>query len=290
MAHVRTILSTAFMAMITIGPLAAGPAAAQGYGPQGGPQRAPQGNWDWNGGRDDDRRAYQLAGPGVPMLVPELRDSRRGQAFVLRNFDFDHNGFINPREAQAANDAFLSVAGRDRDRFDWDRYGDRNGPPPPRADGPGRGDRGDNVQRGRRGDRQWDRQGMRDYRMRQGRYGAMFTMSDVLFQTGSSALRPGAAEKLEPLADYMDANPGVRVRLDGFTDSVGTDAANLRLSHNRAKAVANALTAMGVRADRLEFYGNGERMPVASNNSASGRQLNRRVEVTLLGQRASSFN
>lgn len=281
MTHARSIFSTAFVAMVALAPLA-GPAAAQNYG--GGQNR-----WDWNGGRDDDRRAYELAGEGVPILIPELRDSRRGQAFVLRNFDFDHNSRVSPREARAANDAFLAVAGAERSRFDWDRYGDRNGPPP-RVDGPDRGDRGDRVQRGRRGDNQWDRQGMREYRMRQGRYGAVFTMSDVLFETGSANLRPAAAAKLEPLADYLDANPGVRVRLDGFTDSVGSDAANLRLSHNRAKAVAAALTTMGVRSNRLEFYGNGEANPVASNNTPNGRQLNRRVEVTLLGQRASSFN
>jgi outer membrane protein OmpA-like peptidoglycan-associated protein len=283
----RSLLGPAALALLCLAPLA-GPAAAQGFqGPQGPQDR--QNRWDWNGGRDDDRRAYDLAGPGVGLLIPELRDTRRGKAFVLRNFDFDHNGRINRREAQAANEAFLAVAGRERDRFDWDRYADRGPPPPPRAgrpDGPER----DRFQPGRRGDRQWNRQGMREYRMRQGRYGAMFTIDDVLFETGKSVLRPAAQAKLEPLADYLDANPGVRVRLDGFTDSVGSDAANLRLSHNRAKAVAAALATLGVPASRVEFYGNGEKSPVASNNTAGGRQLNRRVEVTLLGQRASAFN
>jgi len=270
MASMRTLLSSAFIAAITIGPLA-GPAAAQG-------------RWDWGGGRDDDRRSYQLAGPGVSILVPELRDSRRGQAFVLRNFDFDHNGRIDPREARAANDAFLAEAGPQRGRFDWDRrFNGMNGP----GVRPGGPERGDSF---RRGDNQWNRQSMRDYRMRQGRYGAVFTLDDVLFQTGSANLRPNAAARLEPLADYLDANPGVRVRVDGFTDSVGSNAANLTLSHNRARSVVNALTAMGVNPRRLEMYGHGEASPVASNGTPAGRQLNRRVEVSLIGQRASSFN
>ena len=269
MAPVRSILSSAFIALVTIGPVA-GPAAAQG-------------RWDWNGGRGDDSRAYELAGGGVDILVPELRDTRRGQAFVLRNFDFDKNGRINPQEARAANEAFLAEAGAERSRFDWDRRGDGPRVRPDR-------DRGDSFQRGRRGDHQWNRQGMRDYRMRQGRYGAMFTLDDVLFQTGSAALRPGAEARLEPLADYLDAHPAVRVRIDGFTDSVGTDASNLTLSRNRARTVASALVAMGVSRARLQMFGHGEATPVASNGSAEGRRLNRRVEVSLIGQRANSFN
>lgn len=276
MTPTRKILSSAFIALITVGPLA-GPAAAQG-------------RWDWNGGRDDDRRAYDLVGGGVPMLLPELRETRRGQAFVMRNFDFDQNGAINPREAQAANEAFLAEAGPDRSRFDWDR---RSGERDDRRAGPDRGDRGergDGFQLGPRGDHQWNRQGMRDYRMRQGRYGAMFTLDDVLFQTGSATLRPGAEAKLEPLADYLDANPRVRVRIDGFTDSVGSDASNLVLSRNRARAVGTALTAMGIDGRRLQMFGHGETSPVASNGTPAGRQLNRRVEVSLVGQRATSFN
>jgi outer membrane protein OmpA-like peptidoglycan-associated protein len=273
MAPNRSLLSGAFIALITIAPLA-GPAAAQG-------------GWDWNGGRDDDRRAYGLSGGGVPILLPELRGTRRGKAFVMRNFDFDRNGRISPREARAANEAFLAEAGTERSRFDWDRrLGDGDG----QRMRPDRADRGDGFQRGRRGDNQWNRQGMRDYRMREGRYGAVFTLDDVLFQTGSATLRPGAEARLEPLADYLDANPSVRVRIDGFTDSVGSDASNLTLSRNRARAVATALTTMAVDPGRMEMFGHGEATPVASNGTPAGRQLNRRVEVSLIGQRATSFN
>jgi hypothetical protein len=182
MPKIPSILSGAFIALIAVGPLAAGPAAAQ------------PGKWDWNGGRDDDQRTYGLAGPGVGMLVPELRETRRGMAFVLRNFDFDRDERIDPREARAANEAFLAEAGEERSRFDWDRRannGNGQGGRPDRAERDNRGDRGDAQQRWKRGDNQWNRQGMRDYRMRQGRYGAVFTLDDVLFQTGSATLRPG---------------------------------------------------------------------------------------------------
>lgn len=282
MAQIPKILSGAFIALMTVGPLAASPAAAQ----------SPR--WDWNGGRDDDQRAYGLDGPGVPMLLPELRETRRGKAFVLRNFDFDHNERIDPREARAANEAFLAEAGAERERFDWDRRandGPRGRPDrDDRAERGDRGDRGPGFQRGPRGDHQWNRQGMRDYRMRQGRYGAVFTLDDVLFQTGSATLRPGAEARLEPLADYLDANPRVQIRIDGFTDSVGSDASNLILSRNRARAVAASLRSMGVAPARMQMFGHGETTPVASNATNEGRRLNRRVEVSLIGQRANTFN
>ena len=78
-----------------------------------------QGRWDWAPGD----RPYRLVGPGVPMLFPELRATPRGRAFVMRNFDFNRDGFINRREADAANRAFADVAGDDRARFNWDRPG-----------------------------------------------------------------------------------------------------------------------------------------------------------------------
>lgn len=263
MTSTRKVFCAAFGLALAAG-AAASPASAQG-------------RWDWGGGRPDDLRAYELAGPGVRFLLPELRDSRRGQAFVLRNFDFDHNGFITPDEARAANRAFLDAGGSDRGRFDWDRYGGPPAPPPPPPP----------VDRGYADG--WDRAGMRDYHFRQGRYGALFTLQDVLFQTASAELRPGAAARLAPLAGYLRANPAVRLRIDGYTDSVGSAASNLTLSQNRARSVADALTVAGVGPGRLQLDGHGEATPVAPNATAEGRQLNRRVEVTLVGRQASEF-
>lgn len=241
--------------------LAGAVTAASAFGALAQPSR-----WDFAGGRADDRRAYDLRGPGVDILVPELRNTRRGQAFVLRNFDADRNGRINRREALAANDAFAAVAGQDRRNFRWERFDE-----PARAE------------------RRWDREGMRAYRFRQGRYGATFDIGDVLFEVDSVRLRPGAARRLDALAGYLAAERGVQVRIDGHTDSTASDAYNLQLSRARAQSVAEALAAAGVEPRRLRVEGFGERQPVADNATAQGRQRNRRVEITLVGRRADEF-
>lgn len=230
-----------------------------------------QDRWDWSGGRPGERE-YRLAGPGVRLLYAELRGTNRGRAFVLRNFDRDRNGIISPREAEAANRAFAAIAGARRDRFDWDArdHGYRRGP------GSGAGG--------------WDRQAMRDYHFRQTKLGATLTLQeDVLFATDSAELFPRALDKLRPLSGYLRGNPGVRVAIIGFTDSRGTDAHNQDLSERRAESVRAALEDMGVTRARFRVEGHGEREPVADNNTPQGMRLNRRVEVTLLGQRADSF-
>ena len=228
-----------------------------------------QDRFDWAGGRAGERD-HRLAGAGVSRLLPELRRTPRGRAFVMRNFDRNDDGRINPREASEANRAFLRLAGRERpDRFDWE---------------------GRDIARPVAEHREWDRRGMRGYRMRQTEQGATFDLQDVLFETGSARLRPGAAERLRPLVSYLGANPDVPVRIDGHTDSVGSDAANHLLSERRAGAVRAALSMMGVYEGEFIVAGHGETMPAASNADAAGRQLNRRVEVTLVGQQARSFS
>lgn len=229
-----------------------------------------QGRWDWGPGD----RPYRLAGPGVPMLFPELRATPRGRAFVMRNFDFNRDGFINRREAAAANRAFADVAGNDRARFDWDRHSRPIDSDGPRNGGPGR----------------WDRAAMRDYHFRQTPQGARMTLQeDVLFRTDSAELRPGAIDKLRALAGYLQDNPGVRVSIDGYTDSRGSDAHNKALSERRADSVRTAFDDLGVTEARFRVAGHGKADPVANNATAAGMRLNRRVEVTLLGQRADSF-
>jgi outer membrane protein OmpA-like peptidoglycan-associated protein len=234
-----------------------------------------QDRWDWDGGRAGDRE-YGLVGAGVPLLFPELRRTNRGRAFVMRNFDFNRDGRINRREADAANAAFAAVAGPRRDRFDWESRG-----------------RVVVVDRDRVRDRDgggWDRRAMRDYRFRQTPQGATMTMEEeVLFRTDSAVLRPGAIERLRPLAAYLRANPGVRVAIVGHTDSRGSGAHNQQLSERRAESVRAAFDDMGVTRARFRVEGRGESQPVASNATAAGMRLNRRVEVTLLGQRADRF-
>jgi len=130
---------------------------------------------------------------------------------------------------------------------------------------------------------------MQAYQMKQTQLGATLVLRDVVFETGRADLKPGAAERLRPLASYLQANPNVRVRIDGHTDAQGSDAYNQALSERRAGAVRAALAAMGVDGGRIEAVGHGEAQPVAENRSAAGRQQNRRVEVTLVGQQANSF-
>lgn len=224
-----------------------------------------QNHWDWHGGD------YRLRGPGVPLLLPELRRTDRGRAFVMRNFDRNHDRLIERREADQANRVFIQIAGADRRHFDWERHG----PPVVEVVPESRG---------------WDRQAMRAYHFRQTRYGATFDISDVLFQTDSAALRPGAIAKLRPLSGYLKANLRVELRIDGYTDSRASAEHNQVLSEHRAQSVESALAGMGVSERRMIVAGHGERDPVATNATASGRQQNRRVEVTLVGQQASRFD
>jgi outer membrane protein OmpA-like peptidoglycan-associated protein len=248
--------------------LGAGAASAQG--------RWVPGHWDWAGGRPGDARAYDLRGPGVRMLFPELRNTPRGRAFVLRNFDWGHDGFITPREARAANTAFAEAV-PDRGRFDWAVVDAGPPAPPPPA-----------ISTGRPGP--WDRGAMRDYHFRDTPEGARMTLQeDVLFQTDSAVLRPHAIDKLQALAGYLRGNSGVRVAIDGYTDSRGTDEHNQGLSERRADSVRDAFAQMGVTQARFRVRGHGENDPVASNSTPDGMRLNRRVEVTLLGRHASEF-
>lgn len=112
--------------------------------------------------------------------------------------------------------------------------------------------------------------------------GMVITLSDVLFETGRANLSPGADANLGRLFDFMTNNPDRKVVIEGHTDSVGSAESNMLLSRNRAQAVYSYLKNRGISASRLSMEGMGESSPVASNSNASGRQLNRRVEVTVL--------
>ncbi len=109
--------------------------------------------------------------------------------------------------------------------------------------------------------------------------GMVMTLSDVLFDTGRSTLKPGADRDLDRLAQALKDNSNMRVMIEGHTDSVGPDAYNEELSQRRAQAVADALRTRGVASDRYEAKGLGKSFPVASNSTAAGRQQNRRVEI-----------
>jgi outer membrane protein OmpA-like peptidoglycan-associated protein len=111
--------------------------------------------------------------------------------------------------------------------------------------------------------------------------GMIITIGDVLFATGQATLTQPGMANLRKLADVLSQNPERTVLVEGFTDSVGSDTSNQQLSERRAAAVRSALLGMGVAAERVAMKGYGEQYPVASNDNASNRQLNRRVEIVL---------
>ncbi|MBI4890380.1 MAG: OmpA family protein [Acidobacteria bacterium] len=113
--------------------------------------------------------------------------------------------------------------------------------------------------------------------------GLVVNMGDVLFDTGKFDLRPPAREKLARLAGICLAYPGLRLRAEGYTDSTGSDDLNQKLSDQRAAAVKNFLNSQGLPESVLSSQGFGKDNPVASNDSAQGRQQNRRVELVVSG-------
>jgi outer membrane protein OmpA-like peptidoglycan-associated protein len=111
--------------------------------------------------------------------------------------------------------------------------------------------------------------------------GMVITLGDVLFSTDKSHLNPNGLHTAQKLAEILQQNPQRTVLVEGFTDSTGAASYNQQLSERRASAVRDALQEMGVGQGRVTVRGYGETYPVASNNTAQDRQLNRRVEIIL---------
>lgn len=124
-------------------------------------------------------------------------------------------------------------------------------------------------------------QELADLKAQQTDRGMVVTLADVLFDTGQASLKAGADLTLDHLARYMRDNPHTRILIEGFTDSVGSDAYNDALSQRRADSVAAALVSRGVPGDAVRATGRGKSFPVASNDSAVGRQQNRRVQIVI---------
>ncbi|MBI2801098.1 MAG: OmpA family protein [Gammaproteobacteria bacterium] len=111
----------------------------------------------------------------------------------------------------------------------------------------------------------------------------LLTLTGVNFKFDSSRIEPASESILHEAVDALNKASSVAVRIEGHTDSVGSDAYNLLLSQRRAKAVADYLVHHGVSGARLTTEGKGERQPVASNATADGRYQNRRVELHVVG-------
>lgn len=112
--------------------------------------------------------------------------------------------------------------------------------------------------------------------------GATIALRNVFFNTASYELLPASEVEIEKLARLLFLNPSLRIELGGHTDNVGNDAANQKLSEQRASAVRERLIAKGIEASRITAKGYGRARPIATNDTEEGRALNRRTEVTVL--------
>jgi len=109
----------------------------------------------------------------------------------------------------------------------------------------------------------------------------VFSLEGVNFAYDSSALTPAANAKLNEAVEMLKANPNMRVRIEGHTDSRGSDEYNMSLSQRRAESVVNYLTSNGIASNRLSSVGRGESAPVATNDTDAGRAQNRRVDFVI---------
>ena len=114
--------------------------------------------------------------------------------------------------------------------------------------------------------------------------GLIVNMSDVLFDTAKFSLRPEAREKLAKVAGIVSGHPGLRLEVEGHTDNVGGDEYNQTLSEQRGSSVRDYLTAQGMQQGSVTTKGFGKTQPVATNETAAGRQQNRRVELVISGE------
>jgi outer membrane protein OmpA-like peptidoglycan-associated protein len=113
--------------------------------------------------------------------------------------------------------------------------------------------------------------------------GLIVNMSDVLFDFNKYTLKPEAREKLAKVSGILIAYPGLKVQVEGYTDSIGSDEYNLKLSEQRADGVRDYLVAQSVADESVTAKGYGKNDPVADNSSDSGRAQNRRVELVVSG-------
>ena len=122
---------------------------------------------------------------------------------------------------------------------------------------------------------------LRDLKANSTNRGMVITLNDVLFDTGSARLRSGALRVVDRLAAFLREHPDRTLAVEGFTDSVGSPVVNEELSRRRAEAVRAALVDAGIEGSRIIARGYGDSYPVATNDTAEGRQHNRRVEIVI---------
>jgi OOP family OmpA-OmpF porin len=126
------------------------------------------------------------------------------------------------------------------------------------------------------------REELADLQARETERGLVLTLGDILFDVDRAELKPGAMQNLYRLVTFLKEYPDRGVLVEGHTDSTGSDAYNLSLSQRRADSVKSFLVTNGVAPERVVARGYGKGYPIASNDTAAGRQRNRRVEIVIL--------
>lgn len=122
---------------------------------------------------------------------------------------------------------------------------------------------------------------LKELNAKQTKRGLVITIGDVLFSSNKAHLKSGGIHNVQKLATFLDHYPKYRVLIEGYTDNTGNEKSNQMLSEHRADAVKAALLDKGIDSDRVITRGYGKDFPVASNDTRSNRQLNRRVEIVL---------
>ena len=109
-----------------------------------------------------------------------------------------------------------------------------------------------------------------------------FTLSDLHFETGKSIIKKDSYDILDELVKYMQLKPDLRIEVAGHTDNDGSEESNMVLSQDRAEAVRTYLIKKGIKAARIVAKGYGESKPIAENETAAGKALNRRTEINII--------
>jgi outer membrane protein OmpA-like peptidoglycan-associated protein len=112
--------------------------------------------------------------------------------------------------------------------------------------------------------------------------GLMMTLGDFVFDSGKSSIKREAVDNFSKVVEFINTYPKNKVRIEGHTDSTGSNQLNLKLSQLRADAVKNLLVKNGIQASQVNAIGMGEELPIADNSSNAGKAKNRRVEIIIL--------
>jgi outer membrane protein OmpA-like peptidoglycan-associated protein len=226
----------------------------------------------WRDGKDADLVAHQAYLAGQRSRIAQKTAQYRGAEATAATSSEQRNRIVlEAREREAAlakaqaQAAQLALAEAEK-----------------RAQEPGQSDALEESAPLRKSERQKSAELAAELRSLKSQVGWVLTLrNELLFDSGSASLKPGAQRVVDNLAQLMRRQPDRDIAIEGFTDSAGSIEANRKLSQGRAAAVKSALVARGIDPGRIDSRGYGPAFPVASNDTSIGRQLNRRVEIVI---------